>query len=192
MLIERGLTIEGIGLGWELRGRGLPWSRALLEVIYPFPHRDMVVRAARDRGLDPILVAALIRQESAFNATIVSSAGAVGLMQVMPATGRQLAGSEGPRDFSSASLRSPEINVHLGTRFLDDMLERYGGELPLVLSAYNAGPTRANRWRNFPEADDPLRFTERIPFAETRDYVKQVTRNRAIYGALYGDSLEVN
>jgi hypothetical protein len=64
--------------------------------------------------------------------------------------------------------------------------ERFGGELTLILSAYNAGPHRADVWREFAEADDPLRFTERIPFRETRDYVKQVTRNQALYAALYG------
>lgn len=186
-LLERGLTIEAINVGWALRERGVPWSRSLLEIIYPFPYREMVVRAARERGVDPMMVAALIRQESAFDADIVSRAGAVGLMQVMPATGRELAREEGPVDFSVASLEAPEVNLHLGTRFFRDMWDRYGRDLPLVLSAYNAGPTRATRWREFSEVADPLRFTERIPFRETRDYVKQVTRNLALYHVLYGE-----
>lgn len=185
-LVERDLPIEAINLGWEIRERGRPWSRTLLEVVYPLPYREMVEREARERGLDPILVSALVRQESAFDRDIVSSAGAIGLMQVMPATGRQLARSEGPGDFSVASLETPEVNLHLGTRFFRDMLDRYDGDLPLALSAYNAGPSRANRWRRMPEASDPLRFTERIPFRETRDYVKKVVRNAAIYEALYG------
>ena len=66
------------------------------------------------------------------------------------------------------------------------MSRRYDGELPLVLSAYNAGPTRATRWRRYPEASDPLRFTERIPFTETRGYVKSVRRNLGLYRVLYG------
>jgi soluble lytic murein transglycosylase len=184
-LVDRDLTLDGINLGWDLRERGMDWSRALLEVLYPFPHREMVYRAAGARGLDPILVASIIRQESAFAPAIVSRAGAVGLMQVMPVTGSQLAATEGPRDFDPESLVTPEINLHLGTRYLLDLLERYEG-LPFVLAAYNAGPSRADAWSSFPEADDPDRFTERIPFAETRDYVKQIGRNLALYGALYG------
>ncbi len=81
----------------------------------------------------------------------------------------------------------PEINVHLGALFLAELMERYDGDIPLVLSAYNAGPTRANRWRRFPEVADARRFTERIPFFETRAYVKNVVRNRALYAWLYGD-----
>jgi len=184
-LIERGLTIEGINVGWALRERGEPWSRALARVVYPLPDRETLARAAEERGLDPVLVAAVIRQESAFDPDIESSAGALGLMQVMPATGRQLARTIGPADFDRGSLETPEINLHLGTWYLAELTERYDGTLPLVLSAYNAGPTRANRWRDFPEMSEPLHFVERIPFAETRDYVKKIRRNIAVYGALY-------
>jgi soluble lytic murein transglycosylase len=130
----------------------------------------------------------LIRQESAFTPAIYSPAGAIGLMQVMPATGRELARSQGIRGFTAASLETAEINLHLGTRFWLDMERRYAdGSLPLVLSAYNAGPTRARRWRRLPEFEDPLRFTERIPFDETRGYVKNITRNIGLYQFLYGD-----
>ena len=186
-LHEGGRTLDGIRAGLELRERGRSWDLALVRVVYPFPYRALVESRARELGLDPYLVAGLIRQESAFVPAIVSPAGAVGLMQVMPATGRQLAAAAGPRDFHTGILETPELNIHLGTHFLDELLRRYDGELPLVLSAYNAGPTRANRWRRFPEAEDPRRFTERIPFAETRGYVKNVTRNRALYRWLYGD-----
>ena len=181
-----GRTIDGIRLGLEVRERGEEWSRVLLEVVYPFPYRALITARAEELGLDPYLVAGLIRQESAFVPAIGSSAGAIGLMQIMPATGRQLARSLGPRGYRTESLRTAEVNVHLGTRYLADLIERYDGDLPIVLSAYNAGPTRANRWRRFPEAEDPHRFTERIPFVETRGYVKNVVRNRALYRWLYG------
>lgn len=181
-----GRTIDGIRLGRELREGGEEWSRALLEVLYPFPHRALITSRAEELGLDPYLVAGLIRQESAFVPAIGSSAGAIGLMQIMPATGRQLARAHGPRGYRTESLRTAEVNVHLGTRYLADLMDRYNGDIPIVLSAYNAGPTRANRWRRFPEAEDPHRFTERIPFVETRGYVKNVVRNRALYRWLYG------
>jgi soluble lytic murein transglycosylase len=106
-------------------------------------------------------------------------------MQVMPPTGAELARAHGPSGFSKESLTRPEVNLHLGAAFFAEMSRRYDHELPLVLSAYNAGPTRATRWRKYPEAQDPLRFTERIPFTETRGYVKNVHRNLGLYRALY-------
>lgn len=185
-LNEAGRTVDGIRLGWELRDRGRAWDCPLLRVVYPFPYRKLLTARAEELGLDPYLVAGLVRQESAFAPAIVSPAGAIGLMQVMPATGRELARASGVRGFTTETLENAEINVLLGTRFLAEMLERYDGDVPLFLSAYNAGPSRANRWRRMPEAADPHRFTERIPFAETRGYVKNVTRNRALYRWLYG------
>ena len=187
-LIERGFSIAGIRLGQDLLRSGAPQTKRLLRVLYPFPYRELVTREAHERGIDPIFLAALIRQESAFTPWIHSPAGAIGLMQVMPATGRALARSQGIRGFTAASLETAEINLHLGTRFWLDMERRYGdGKLPLVLSAYNAGPTRARRWRRLPEFADPLRFTERIPFDETRGYVKAITRNIGLYQFLYGN-----
>jgi soluble lytic murein transglycosylase len=185
-LIDRGRTVSGINLGWEIRREGHPWDRRLLKVVYPFPYRELVRREAREWSLDPIMLAAVIRQESAFAADIVSGAGAVGLMQVLPPTGRQLARAHGPEGFDETTLTTPEINLHLGAAFFVEMSQRYHGDLPLTLVAYNAGPTRATRWRTYPEAADPLRFTERIPFDETRGYVKNVTRNLGLYQALYG------
>lgn len=184
--VREGRPRDGINLGWELRRRGRAWDRALLEVVFPFPHSDLVRARAGELELDPYLLAAIVRQESAFQADVVSAAGAVGLMQVMPATGGELARRVGPRRFRPAFLSVPELNVHLGTAYLADLLRRYDGDVPLVLSAYNAGPTRANRWRRLPQAGDPLRFTERIPFRETRNYVKNVTRNRVLYRWLHG------
>ena len=150
-LIERGFSIAGIRLGQGLLADGAPQSKRLLRVLYPFPYRELVTREASERNIDPLFLAALIRQESAFTPAIYSPAGAIGLMQVMPATGRDLARSQGMRGFTAKSLETAEINLHLGTRFWLDMERRYSdGKLPLVLSAYNAGPTRARRWRQLP------------------------------------------
>jgi soluble lytic murein transglycosylase len=185
-LIERGHTIDGINLGWALRDDGHEWDARLIRVAFPFPYRELVRREAAEWGLDPIVMAAIIRQESAFRANIVSHAGAIGLMQVMPPTGAQLARAHGPAGFRAANLTAPEVNLHLGAAFFVEMSARYDNDLPVVLSAYNAGPTRATRWRRYPEASDPLRFTERIPFVETRGYVKNVRRNLGLYEVLYG------
>ncbi|MEM7414195.1 MAG: transglycosylase SLT domain-containing protein [Gemmatimonadota bacterium] len=186
-LIERGRTIDGINLGWALLRDEGGWDQQILHVTYPFPYEELVRREAADWGIDPFMMAAIIRQESAFKADIVSHAGAIGLMQVMPPTGAELARAYGPDGFTRESLTKPEVNLHLGAAFFVDMSRRYDNELPIVLSAYNAGPTRATRWRRYPEASDPLRFTERIPFTETRGYVKSVRRNLGLYRALYDD-----
>lgn len=185
-LTARGHGLTGIGLGWELRRRGQPWSLRLLRAVFPLPYREMIRREAAEWGVDSTLVVAVARQESGFDPDIRSSANAVGLIQVLPETGRQLAAEAGPVPFRPDLLELPEVNLHLGTAYLLQVGERFGGELTLILSAYNAGPHRADVWREFAEADDPLRFTERIPFRETRDYVKQVSRNQALYAALYG------
>ena len=187
-LIARGRTIDGINLGWALRDEGHEWDSRLIRVAFPLPYLDLIRREAMEWGVDPIILAAIIRQESAFKADIVSRAGAIGLMQVMPPTGAQLARVHGPSGFQEAHLASPEVSLHLGAAYFVEMSARYDGVLPLILSAYNAGPTRATRWKQYPEISDLLRFTERIPFVETRGYVKNVRRNLGIYGVLYGQN----
>jgi soluble lytic murein transglycosylase len=182
----RGLTYEGILLGRELQRAEGRWNDRLLRVVYPFPFRASIQQYARERGIDASLVAGLIRQESMFNPTARSSAGAIGLMQIMPPTGRSLARQEGAA-FAVTRLREPTYNIRLGTRFMADLLGRYDGRLAYVLAAYNAGPSRVARWRNLPEALDADLFAERIPFSETRDYVKIVQQNAWIYRALYGE-----
>jgi soluble lytic murein transglycosylase len=184
-LNARGASTVGIGLGWDIYRREGAWNPRLLRIIYPFPFREIVVAEARERGVDPFLAAALIRQESMFNPRALSGAGAIGLMQVMPETGATLARGLGVRRFDPDMLRRGEFNVHLGMRYLADQLAEYDGRLPVVLSAYNAGPTRVARWRAFPEFVHDERFTERIPFTETRDYVKIVQQNARMYRALY-------
>ncbi|HUG40244.1 MAG TPA: transglycosylase SLT domain-containing protein [Longimicrobiales bacterium] len=189
-LNARGHTLTGLNMGWDIRRREGSWNPRLLRIIYPFPFRDIILAEAQERGVDPYLVAGLIRRESAFNPTVSSSAGAIGLMQIMPETGRGLAQGAGLRGYTPEILKQPEINVHLGVRYLSQLLRRFGEHhLPTVLSAYNAGPHRAVRWQDLPEHEDPELFTERIPYSETRDYVRHVLFHRAIYQALYPDAV---
>lgn len=185
-LNERGFTTQGIGLGWDIYRREGAWNLRLLRIVYPFPFRNIVIAEARERNVDPFLAAALIRQESMFNPRARSPVGALGLMQVMPATGRSLARRLGVTRFNEDLLFQPELNIHFGMAYLADQLRSYGDRLDAVLAAYNAGPTRVSRWRQFPEFADPLLFAERIPYDETRDYVRIVQNNRRIYAALYG------
>jgi len=184
----RGFTMTGIRLGWEIYRREGVWNPRLLRIIYPFPYRNLIEAEARERGLDPFFIAGLIRQESMFIAGIKSPAGAIGLMQVMPNTGKALARTAGIDRFAVELLERPEINLHLGVQYVAELMERYGSRITSVLAAYNAGPHRVSRWSSFPEYRDEELFAERIPFAETRDYVKIVQQNARIYAALYGDS----
>jgi soluble lytic murein transglycosylase len=182
---ERGYTSQGIRIALALQERDEPVGERFLRILYPLPYRGIIQGEARLRGLDPAQVAAMIRQESWFNHTAVSGPGARGLMQVMPATGAGLAAGAGIRQWDADLLFNPEINVALGTRFLADQMRAYNGSLPSVFAAYNAGPGRIRTWSRLPEYRDEELFTERIPFAETRDYVKILTRNTAVYRGLY-------
>jgi soluble lytic murein transglycosylase len=186
-LHERGHLLTAVLLGREMRRIEGAWNARILRIVYPFPYRDQIFAQAKRRGLDPFLVAGLIRQESMFNPIAKSSAGAVGLMQVRPPTGRALARRDGVSGFKATQLSRPELNIRLGTLFFADLLNRYSGRLGFVLAAYNAGPSRLARWRELPEASDPDLFAERIPYRETRDYVKVVQQNARIYQGLYSD-----
>jgi soluble lytic murein transglycosylase len=184
-LIEGGFPLQGVVLGRELVQAEGEWNLRLLRIVHPFPHREIIVREARARGLSPFFVAGVIRQESLFQPAVQSSSGAMGLMQLMPATAREVAGSLGV-SFSAEALADPETNVRFGTTYLATMLRRFGGRPEDALAAYNAGPTLARQWQALPEYVDPAVFTEHIPFQETRNYVKLVQQYARVYAALYG------
>ena len=160
-------------------------SRALLRAAYPVVHGDALVEESRRHGLDPALIAGLIRQESSFNPKAISPAGARGLMQLLPSVGASIARSRRYPTWNPALLLDPDVSLELGTAHLATSLKR--GTPPVrALAAYNAGGSRLTRWLRRPGADDPELFAEWIPYTETRDYVRIVQRNAGIYRALYG------
>jgi soluble lytic murein transglycosylase len=180
---EHGLVARGVQLGLRaIRASPSADARAY-RLVYPIVHREAIILESRRRNLDPALVAAIIRQESGFNPRATSSAGARGLMQMMPSVGRAVARSIDVPEWRSDLLYQPDINLQLGIRHLEAFISRY--EAPYALAAYNAGESRLVRWLRRPGARDPELFVERIPFTETRDYVRIVLRNRAMYRALY-------
>ncbi len=159
-------------------------SRALFRIAYPIVHEDALVEESRRNDLDPALVAGLIRQESSWNPRAVSPASARGLMQLMPAVGASIAASRTYPMWNTALLFDPDVSLELGTAHLSSSLKR-NTPPERALAAYNAGTSRVTRWLARPGADDPELFTEWIPFTETRDYVRVVLRNTAVYRKLY-------
>jgi soluble lytic murein transglycosylase len=185
---DAGHAVEGIRIGRRLlEMRGGAWDERLLRLVFPLPYRGLIADEASRADVDPWLLAGLVRQESSFDADARSWVGARGLSQIMPSTGAWLAPGAGVRSFSPELLSVPEINLRMGARFLRDQLRRYHGARDLALAAYNAGPGRADRWkRELGHGGDPDAFRDRIPFAETREYVKVVIRNGEVYRRLYG------
>jgi soluble lytic murein transglycosylase len=153
-------------------------------LLYPVIDREELTREANARGLDPALVAGLIRQESAFSPRAASSAGARGLMQVLPAVGEEISRSLNYPFWRPVLLFDADANLQIGTAHLASYTKRYGA-LPRVLAAYNAGGSRVARWSAKDGVGDAEVFTERIPFVETRDYVRLVQRNAELYRRLY-------
>ncbi len=157
---------------------------ANFRLYFPVVERETLVESSRENRLDPILVASLIRQESGFNPRAVSGAGARGLMQLLPGVGQQIAASQGISPWDPALLYQPAVNIRLGTAHLSGLAHEYN-DVVRILAAYNAGESRVAKWATKRGADDPEIFIERIPFVETRDYVRAILRNRAFYEALY-------
>lgn len=147
------------------------------------PYRDLIEPEARKQDLDLSWIYGLMRQESRFAAPARSSAGAQGLMQVMPATGKWVANKIGLRSYRPAQLSDPGTNVLLGTSYMRIIFDDLDRQPVLASAAYNAGPGRARRWRDDKTLEGAI-YTETIPFHETRDYVKKVMANATVYAAM--------
>lgn len=160
-------------------------SAAAYRLRFPVVQEPVLAFETKARGLDIALVAALIRQESSFMPAATSPAGARGLMQLMPDVGRQVArGLDFPL-WDVALLHQADVNVQLGTRHLATLLRSYDRDEALTLAAYNAGRSRVTRWLTKRGTEDREVFVERIPYVETRDYVRIILRNKELYRALY-------
>lgn len=156
----------------------------------PRAYEEAVVSAAAQQGLDPALLFAVMRVESVYNRRIVSYAGAIGLLQIMPRTGQLVAERMGRDDFTTADLLDPEKNLEMAAWYLASLLRRFDGRLPLAIAAYNGGPHNVRRWLEGYEPTMPLdAFLERIPFEQTNRYVRRVLGHYAAYRAQRGESM---
>ena len=157
---------------------------AYWRILFPKPYWDAIKAESARNNLDPYFVASLIRQESEFNPSAISYANAWGLMQLLPSVGKAMAREEGITRFETFQLLDPETNIKLGTRYLRQMLDRFGGVEEYALAAYNAGDNRVVDW----EAAGPYQgmdeFVESIPFTQTREYVEAILRNQETYRAI--------
>ena len=160
--------------------------RLLQRLIFPLPYAELIVAHAHQRGVDPLLVAALVRQESAFNAAARSPANALGLAQVIPPTGEGIARALGRADFRADDLMRPVVSIEFGVYYLASQLNAYQGHLYPALAAYNAGGGAVSRWLRELGTEDADLFADSIPYVETNHYVHIVYENYLLYRRLYG------
>jgi soluble lytic murein transglycosylase len=184
--------------GAEFARRNELWDRAIntaertrslhdFTLRYLAPYREHFRPYAREHGLDEAWLLGLVRQESRFIPDARSSAGAMGLMQLMPATARWVAGKLGLKGYQQAAVTDLDINISLGTYYLKHVLETLDNQPVLASAAYNAGPGRARAWRAAEPMESAI-YAETIPFNETRDYVKKVMANATFYARILGQS----
>jgi len=178
----------------EVMKRGVPnyfavdvpeLPRVYWEALFPKAYWDDLKRFSTQNELDPYLVASLIRQESEFNPNAISHANAVGLMQLLPVTGKKVAKDVKLHHFNASQLYTPAVNLQLGTRYFKTMVDKFGS-FEYALAAYNAGSDRVEDWLAQGKYRDPQEFVESIPFTETREYVQAILRNANVYKQLYG------
>jgi soluble lytic murein transglycosylase len=146
---------------------------------------NLILPAAQEYNFNPLFVFSVVRQESLFESFIRSSAAASGLMQIIPATGQEIASNLGwPENYSNDDLYRPIVNIRFGIDYLDTQRNTFKGDLYAALAAYNGGPGNALRWKNLAPNDQDL-FLELIDFSETRDYIRRIYEIFSIYRRIY-------
>ncbi len=174
---------DEVGGGVPSAARG-QFVRLVFDLAYPRAFRPEIERWAAAAAVRPDLLQGLMREESALDPAALSATGAIGLCQLMPATGKRTARMLGLGDVSPQQLQDPGLNIRLGAAYLGELLKRYGGREALAVAAYNAGEAAVDRWLGAAKGEPIDAFVEDIPIAETRHYVKRVLTSEAVYRAL--------
>jgi soluble lytic murein transglycosylase len=162
--------------------------RAFLAWAYPLKHQDHILASAKEFEIDPFLIAAMIKVESNYRPDVVSPKGAVGLMQVLPDTARQVAGLLRMKGYSVQSLSDPAVNIRLGCAYMRLLLTEFGEDQIMALAGYNAGLGHARDWWR-QGILKPGGDISQIPFLETRNFVERVLKMTRTYRALYTQDL---
>jgi soluble lytic murein transglycosylase len=183
---NRASYISEIYFGSERARLGFKEGQDLWSYNFPQAYRDSMERYAKQFGVPEALVWGIMRAESQFNFEAISPVGARGLMQIMPYTADQLTRLLGEPRLSEKDLLNPDVNIRLGARYLSRLQKKFQEQIPFVAAGYNAGPHRVYSWLNTFGTLDMDEFIEHVPFVETRNYIKKVVRNYAVYNQLYG------
>ncbi|MBP2663259.1 MAG: mltC 1 [Firmicutes bacterium] len=153
--------------------------------MYPLLYQEAVYTYALERDIDPFLIAGVIRTESKFSSQARSPKGALGLMQIMPETGRWIAEQLGEQEYRTADLTDPDINIRFGSWYLSSLKKEFGGNEVLVLAAYNGGRGNVKQWIVRYGWNEDFDDVQQIPFKETREYVEKVLYSKKKYIELY-------
>ena len=194
--LYQGKNLRGINKIWYLGDRDTledkqQWQKLrqtpeYWQALYPFPFENTILKWSQQRQLNPLLVTSLIRQESRFEPEIESSAGALGLMQVIPPTAKTAAQNIG---LTTYSLTEPEDNINIGTYYLDFTHKKYNDNSALAVASYNAGPNAVAKWVSRYGLKDMDEFVEKIPYRETKGYVESVFENYWNYMLVYNPEI---
>jgi len=172
--------------GMDTNAKSLTAPNYFNHVRYGVYYEDLIVPAAQQNELDPLSLFSLVRQESLFEGFVHSTAGARGLMQIIPSTGQSIAQNMGwPPDYTDDDLYRPVVSLSLGAHYLKSNLDYFNGDLFAALAAYNSGPGNAEIWMNLADGDPDL-FVEIVRFEETRTYIRSIYENYIVYRSLYG------
>ncbi|KFE69905.1 Soluble lytic murein transglycosylase precursor [Hyalangium minutum] len=179
-------AVARVSLRRDLSGRITPETRPVWEIAYPNAYRELIEKHTKEAGVEPDLLQALMREESALDPKALSWAGALGLTQLMPTTAKAVAQQLKIKRFRVESLLDPDMNIRIGAHHLGELVKKFGGNAPFAVGSYNAGAGAVNRWRSERRGMPLDAWVEEVPIAETRGYIKRVLRSYNTYQLLYG------
>lgn len=179
-MVKKIAVVLIIILGFVALYNNISW---FMSYIYPLKYKESIVNYSAEYGVDPYLVASVIKVESNFSPKVVSKRGAIGLMQIMPKTAIWAAEQMGIEDFQVEDLQSPDLNIRIGTWYLSSLLDEFDNNVTLALAAYNGGRGNVNNWLN--QGRQIQQKEEEIPFPETRNFVMRVKKSYKWYKRLY-------
>lgn len=162
----------------------------MVSFIFPIAYKDYINKYSTEQGVDPFLIGAIINVESKYDKEAISHKKARGLMQIASQTGEWGARELGIKDYNEDMLFDPNINIQIGTWYINNLMQEFDNKLPLVLAAYNAGSGNVSKWLQNMEYSRDGSSLDRIPFKETEEYLKKVELNYRVYKLVYKDYME--